>query len=315
MTLKQLRYFLAVLRAGSFTAAAESVHVAQPALGVQIRALEDELGVELLKRHSRGVAPTAAGERLARQAVGLIGHAEQVRRDIMEMDGEPHGRIAVGLTGTAVPVLATRLAAACRREYPDLDLTVIEATSHRLADWLTQGQLDVAVTGDPPESPGVVSEALTTEPLFFVAAPGHVPADGPDMPLRAALGAALVVPPEPSTVHGLLADAARSSGTDLRVFCVAESVTAMKDMARCGVACAVMPYGAIRQEAEDGRLAALRIVEPPLARTLYLTCPQDRSGSTAVRAVCREIRALVAGSMDSGAQEAGPIPITGPPAT
>lgn len=89
MTLKQLHYLLGVLRAGSITAAAETLHVSQPAIGMHIRALEDELGVRLLTRHSRGVTPTEAGLLLARRGARVLGEVEAMRREVMKMgDGD-----------------------------------------------------------------------------------------------------------------------------------------------------------------------------------------------------------------------------------
>lgn len=85
MTFKQLRYFLGVVDAGSFTRAAESIHVAQPAIGMQIAHLEDELGIALLVRHSRGVRPTKAGAFLAEQAVAILAEVERVRQAITAM--------------------------------------------------------------------------------------------------------------------------------------------------------------------------------------------------------------------------------------
>lgn len=85
MNIKQMRYFLGILEAGSFSKAAESLGVAQPALGLQVQKMENELGVSLLVRHSRGVIPTEAGDVLAKHAVDIVAEAERIRRDIMKM--------------------------------------------------------------------------------------------------------------------------------------------------------------------------------------------------------------------------------------
>lgn len=85
MTIKQMRYFLAILEAGSFSKAAEILGVAQPALGMQVRKIEDELGVALLVRHSRGVIPTDAGPVLAKHAADIVAKAERIRRNMMKM--------------------------------------------------------------------------------------------------------------------------------------------------------------------------------------------------------------------------------------
>lgn len=301
MTLKQLRFFLAVLRAGSFTGPARTLHVAQPAIGVQIGHLEDELGVRLLTRHSRGVRPTEAGERLARDAARFVAEGERIRRDVMAMGREPRGRVALGLTGTAAAAFGGRLVEACRRGCPELDLTVMEGESRWLADRLAQGRLDLAVTDDPPADGGDEPEALATEPLHLVAPPGHPLAEGPKVPLPAALAADLVLPPAPSPLYRLLDDAARAAGSELRSICAVGSVVLTKDFVARGFACAVMPYGAVRNEVEDGRLAAPRIVDPGLALTHYLTCSESRPGTRALDAVRAALRTVAAELADMGA--------------
>ena len=82
MDVRQLRYFVEVVEAKSFTRAAERVHVAQPALGFQVRKLEDELGVSLLHRHSRGVDPTEAGTALLRHAHAVLRQIELARQEL-----------------------------------------------------------------------------------------------------------------------------------------------------------------------------------------------------------------------------------------
>jgi len=105
MDVRQLRYFVEVVEAKSFTRAAERVHVAQPALGFQVRKLEDELGVTLLHRHSRGVDPTEAGRALLRHAHAVLRQIELARQELMDLSGPPRGAIALGITPTASALL------------------------------------------------------------------------------------------------------------------------------------------------------------------------------------------------------------------
>ena len=101
MDFRQLRYFLGVYEAKSITKASERLNVAQPALGLQVRKLEEELGVDLFFRHSRGVTPTEAGQLLAVHARVLLRQFERVRQDLIDFGGQPHGRVAVGMTAVA----------------------------------------------------------------------------------------------------------------------------------------------------------------------------------------------------------------------
>ena len=93
MDIRQLRYFSEIVEAKSFTRAANRVRIAQPALGLQIRKLEDELGAELLRRHSRGVEATEAGTVLLRHANAILKQVEQARQEVMDLSGPPRGEI------------------------------------------------------------------------------------------------------------------------------------------------------------------------------------------------------------------------------
>ena len=116
MDIKQLRYFMGVLEAKSITKAAEQLYVAQPALGLQIRKLEEELGVELFVRHSRGVTATEAGILLSQHARVLLRQFARARQELLDFAKSPHGRVAIGLTPTGDAVLVAELAARCRTD-------------------------------------------------------------------------------------------------------------------------------------------------------------------------------------------------------
>jgi LysR family nitrogen assimilation transcriptional regulator len=98
MDIKQLRYFLGVLEARSITKAADTMAIAQPALGLQIRKLEDELGVDLLVRHSRGITPTEAGLRLAQHAESLLRQFDRMHQDMVDFAGARRSLITVGMS-------------------------------------------------------------------------------------------------------------------------------------------------------------------------------------------------------------------------
>ena len=117
MDIKQWRYFLGVAEAKSFTKAADILHVAQPAIGIQVRKLEEELGVPLLVRHSRGIVPTEAGEEMVRQARSVLRAVEQARQRVTDVGGERRGRIVVGMSTAVIRILAGILVAACRRKW------------------------------------------------------------------------------------------------------------------------------------------------------------------------------------------------------
>jgi LysR family nitrogen assimilation transcriptional regulator len=109
MNLRQLRYFVGVVEAGNMTRAAEQLHVAQTALGMQIRQLEEDLGVALLVRHSRGVEATKAGSLLHTRALAILKLAEETRKEVSACDREDSEAIRLGITPALMIVLGTEI--------------------------------------------------------------------------------------------------------------------------------------------------------------------------------------------------------------
>ena len=106
MDFRQLRYFLAVMDAGSFTAAARRLHVSQPALGYQVKQLETRYGAPLLERHSRGVAVTPAGAVLAAHGRKILAEVEAAEAALGDLKAAPAGSVSLGVRGRTVEAIA-----------------------------------------------------------------------------------------------------------------------------------------------------------------------------------------------------------------
>ena len=168
MDVRQLRYFMEVVEAKSFTKAAERVHVAQPALGFQVRKLEDELGSPLLVRHSRGVEPTEAGLALLKHAHVILRQVELARQEVVDLAGPPRGSLSLGITPTASALMATRIVQDCTTAYPGIALTLVEGLSEDVMKWLDEGRIDLGFTYNPQVVKGIETHPLLIEDLFLV---------------------------------------------------------------------------------------------------------------------------------------------------
>ena len=102
---RQLRYFAKVIETGNLTRAAAALHVAQSAVSMHMRHLEEELGVALLVRSRAGVKPTAHGQLLFEHALTILRQFEQARQEVVSLGKEPHGEVALGIPATVAPVL------------------------------------------------------------------------------------------------------------------------------------------------------------------------------------------------------------------
>ena len=149
MDLRQLRYFKVLAAHQHFGRAAAVLHIAQPALSRQIQLLESELGIQLVERHARGASLTVEGELLLDRATFLLRYADQIKVDIIDLQGAARGPVALGLPPALASVLVLPLTRAVRNQYPEIKLRVSESFSPSLSDSLEQGVLDIAVLSGP----------------------------------------------------------------------------------------------------------------------------------------------------------------------
>ena len=300
MTIKQLQYFLRIAELKSFSKAAAYLRVAQPALGLQVRKLEEELGVKLLNRHSRGVIPTEAGLLLRDHAVVILRQLERAKLSVTDLSGPPRGKIAVGVTPTLNLILATQLVERCRRDCPEVSLSIVDAMSEDLMEWVESDRLDVAFSYNPSAVQGLVCEPLLTEDLCLIG-PGT---DGAGKPETARINELarlpLILTSAASGLRTLVESAARARNIDLNLVLEIDSVIATKEMVAKNIGYAILPPGAVRREVEDGRLTARRFARPALSRNMYLVYSASHPASNATTAVREVMRQVVRENLASG---------------
>lgn len=168
LDLKQLRYFVAMVDAGSLSAAAAVLHVAQPALSHHLKNLETSLGKTLLRREARGIAPTPEGELLYRHAAGILRQTETLELMLRRTGDQLEGRVALGLPKTASALLSVPLFERARAIYPALALELVDGHSRELGRALLEGRLDLALLMPPGPPQGCTDQALVTEELVVV---------------------------------------------------------------------------------------------------------------------------------------------------
>ncbi|WP_439498708.1 LysR family transcriptional regulator [Bosea sp. (in: a-proteobacteria)] len=270
MNLRQLRYFVRIAEVGNITRAAEQLNVAQPALGLQIRQLEQDLRTELLLRHSRGVVLTEAGKLLLERARRILQEVEDARRDVQALSGSDQEMLALGLTPSIMLQIGPDLLLDAKDVIPSVSLSLVEELSHGLVLALERGEINAAFAYgvDEPRA-GIERRAIFEEELLFVTA-----ATGETLPptitLAEALNHDLVQAGERDMVQRLLKIAAEKFSIPLRVPYEAQSIPAMRTLVVRGAAASVMPYGTAIEELRAGKLVGRRISDLPVKRTLYL---------------------------------------------
>src|SRR3954471_11044247 len=173
MELRHLRYFVAIAEERSFTRAAERLWVAQPGLSTQIRRLESELGVQLFRRHTRGVDLTDAGELLLERARTALAAVDEARSTGHDLEAGLVGTVRLGIvTGAGWPGTSPLLGHFAR-ERPAVELTVVEALDGTLLRDLRDGRLDAMIAPSELGSAELRRVRLGREPWLVLAGPGH----------------------------------------------------------------------------------------------------------------------------------------------
>ena len=170
VSLRQLRYFLAVARSGHFGAAAERCAVTQPALSMQIQELEKELGLQLLERGRKGVGLTAGGREIAVRAARVLADVRDLVDSARHLSDAFSGPFRFGAIPSIAPYLLPQLLPLIRARHPDLDLHLRETQTQRLLEELADGDLDLVLLALPIEHPGIETMSLF-EDRFLLAVP------------------------------------------------------------------------------------------------------------------------------------------------
>jgi LysR family transcriptional regulator, hydrogen peroxide-inducible genes activator len=173
MEMRQLRYFAAVARTGSFSRAARECHVAQPSLSQQIIKLEEEVGERLFERTQRKALLTPAGSLLLPHAVSILEAVRVGQQEIREMGGKLRGKIILGALPTIAPYFLPDIIYSFRKKYPAVDLTLHEDATQQLLRALEENELDLAFISEAPRNPRIEVQQLFSEELFLCLPNGH----------------------------------------------------------------------------------------------------------------------------------------------
>ncbi|HEL2979775.1 TPA: LysR family transcriptional regulator [Stenotrophomonas maltophilia] len=176
MELRHLRYFIMTAQLQSFTRAAEALHIAQPPLGQQIRALEDEIGTPLFHRQGRGVVLSDAGRVFWAAAVDILARVDQAKEEALRAAHGEAGVLTLGLTESAsFNEAVTALLRRFKQAHPTVLLQLVEDGSESLVRRLDDGELDAAIVRPPySHAGGLAIQQLSAEPLVVVL-PAHHP--------------------------------------------------------------------------------------------------------------------------------------------
>ncbi|MBN8182165.1 LysR family transcriptional regulator [Roseibium aggregatum] len=306
MDIRQLRYFQEIVAQGSLTRAAESLHVAQPALSLHLKNMEEQLGTRLLTRSRSGVTPTEAGKLLLQRARAILEDLARTEDDIRNLETDPSGIVRIGLPGTISAMVSLPLILAARERFPRITLNITEAMSGFVGDWLSEGKIDLAVLYSRSKDARIRSELLLEEELVVLW-----PADA-ERPQEMNMAALDNVPMVlPSGAHGLrvLIDRTfQALGFAPEIAMEIDSFNNIKRLVAAGFGPSILPLYAVTEEVAAGSLRVSRIAAPGLWRGAHLMSPGGRPVTRALEAVHALLREVILDLRDKGAWAASRPP-------
>lgn len=322
MDLRTLRYFIAVLEAGSLSRAAGALYVAQPALTAQIKKLESELGVQLFERSHAGVTPTSAGLRLYDDARRLLSDADAMRERIQRLPQGPEGSVTLAIPFLLASLLMGPVLAALKESHPRVRVFVLDGLSLTVCKAVLERRADVGILVDTPPLEGLRCRPMAQEGMYFCgrdtdghvarllrAAPagrrrsatkadaGAVASAYPLIDLADAAAQPLVLQSRRFAIRQAVEGAASARGVPLNIVHEHDSARVIRSLYLSGAGFTFVPACALNDSPapREGWLVA-RVVNPELLRAYTLVTaerPLDAVTQVVVDALTSEAQSLI----------------------
>jgi len=269
---RHLRYFVKIVEAGSFSRAAATIFVAQPALSQQIGELEEQLGVSLLQRSARGVRPTAAGEVLYREASAILRQIEQLPSIVRSSGGEAQGVVSLGMSSTLAATLAGAFIEACKSALPKITLKFTASDSESIKSKIQSQALDLAVVFEDELVPVFSRKPLFRQRLYLICHQTN-PKYTASVSLKQIAKLPLILPSHPNVARVLIDRAFTDAGLTTNVVAEADELSSIISAVRTGIGNTLLPKGNL-SDIVGNDLPPPLLVEPPL----FLTASVISSG-------------------------------------
>jgi DNA-binding transcriptional LysR family regulator len=269
VTLRQLRVFEAVARHRSFSRAAEELHLTQPAVSMQVKALEAQTGLPLFEQIGKRIHLTGAGEALQRHSQTIGDELRAADEALDAMRGLQQGKLAIAVVSTAKYV-APPLLAQFLNEHPGVALRLAVDNRAEVLRQLADNEVDLAIIGRPPEDLGIAAQTFAEHPHVVIASPRHPLAAKRSIPLERIAEETFIVREPGSGTRGLLERLFAGHGLPLNVSMEMASNESIKQAVLAGMGVSLLSLHTVGLELETGRLAVLDVEGLPVVRQWHI---------------------------------------------
>lgn len=307
MKLVQIRYFVAIVEAGSFVAAARELDVAQPALSRQISLLEKELESKLLRRDRKGTTPTASGKRFYAHARSILDQLELAVNDLRSGTSVTSGEVRVALSVGSAALIGPKLVQRMGTLYPDVIVSIVDGLGYQTGDVIESGRVSFGLVSHAEALRGARVQPVLEESMFLVSKRVSSKADSRDISFKDIVSLDLVMPDRLVHLRRLVEEAASRSGHALNVRYEQQSLLTILSLVRAGLGSVVIGWPAIHALWEEGAIDARRVVKPELSRIISLAVPSNRPLSDAARVTYDTLYELLCEEVENGNWKGGMV--------
>jgi DNA-binding transcriptional LysR family regulator len=269
ITLRQLRIFEAVARFSSISRAAHELHLTQPAVSMQVKQLEDQIGLPLLEQIGKRLFLTEAGAELRIHAQRFAAQSLELTAAMDQFRDLQRGWLRLAVVSTANYFLPPLIASLSDR-HPGMRISLQVANRESVLAALTDNRADLAITGQPPESADLIAQPFMDNPLVVIAAPTHALAAAGPIPMARLARETLVVREPGSGTRAAIERQFAEHGLEYLPGCELNTNEAIKQAVQAGLGLGVVSAQTIELELETRRLVVLAVEGFPLIRRWYV---------------------------------------------
>ncbi len=283
LTFRQLKIFEVVARRLSYTRAAEELHLSQPAVSMQIKQLEENVGLPLFEQLGRKIYLTEAGQEMYHYSRSIAQQVEEAEEVLEQLKGLSAGRLEITVATTA-NAFATRMLSRFSRKYEGSTVSLDVTNREHLLRQLAENEKDIAIMGRPPEDADLVIEPFAENPLVVVAAPDHPLVGQQPIPLYTLQQQTFVVRELGSGTRTAMQRFFAEHNLSITSSMEMNENEAIKQAVQAGMGLGIVSRHTIELELETKRLLILDVEDFPIMRHWYLVHRKEKRLSPITRA-------------------------------
>ena len=285
MDIRQLRYFMAIVEEGQISRAAQRLHIAQPPLSLQLKLLEQELGVQLIERSTRSLQLTQAGHSLYQRAEQIVGLVDAAAKEVREQDGAMRGALSIGSPPALGNMYIPDRIKVFHERYPEIHFQWREGNTFRILELLDANVIEFGIVRLPVRDGAYDMIPLLTEPWVAVVQKQATKArQAQSFSLSQLAGMPLLLMHRQDGIrsHDMVLDALKAAGISPNIFCESDNVLALLSLVERGMGTAIMPRSTLSLRPE-GDFHVMEIADSSLESSVAVVWPKGRRLSAPAR--------------------------------